>query len=111
MRTNNLLSTRSVFVQPWAAAASSTNYTAKPATTSFAATTVKIISKAGGGGDALYGDHAESSLQTHDTLFGLGGNDRFFTNNDFMDLVRGGAGDDTADADDEDDVLAMETIT
>ena len=64
----------------------------------------------GAGNDTLRS--AEGALDVHrDTLFGLAGNDRFFTDNGVPDVVRGGPGDDSADVDGEDDVLAVETIT
>ena len=45
-----------------------------------------------------------------DSLFGLGGNDVFFTDDDSGDIVRGGAGVDNADADDADSVLTVESV-
>jgi Ca2+-binding RTX toxin-like protein len=59
----------------------------------------------GAGHDALTGGAGA------DALFGLAGNDRLFAADDFADTVRGGAGDDAADADALDDVLTVETIT
>ena len=59
----------------------------------------------GAGGDALYGQAGR------DALFGLAGNDRLFADDGAADTVRGGDGDDEADADDADDVLAVETVS
>jgi Ca2+-binding RTX toxin-like protein len=58
----------------------------------------------GAGNDELHGSGGV------DQLFGLGGNDRIFAAGDgAADLVRGGPGEDGADTDELDDVLAVET--
>ena len=44
-------------------------------------------------------------------MFGLGGNDNFFNALDgFADTVRGGPGDDAAELEDIDDILAVERV-
>jgi uncharacterized delta-60 repeat protein len=59
----------------------------------------------GSGNDILHGNAGA------DAMFGLSGNDRLFSAGDnTADTVRGGSGTDWADADDEDDVLAVETV-
>jgi Ca2+-binding RTX toxin-like protein len=70
------------------------------------------------GGDAndyLEGSAGDDTLHGNggaDGLFGMSGNDRLFSTGDnTADTVRGGSGTDLADADDEDDVLAVETIS
>ena len=58
----------------------------------------------GAGNDELHGSGGA------DQLFGLAGNDRIFAAGDgAADVVRGGPGDDGADADELDDLLAVET--
>jgi len=75
------------------------------------------------GNDTLDGGDADDYLEGgaehdqldggagRDALFGLAGNDRFFTNDGAADTVRGGVGDDRADADGLDDVLAVESLS
>jgi Ca2+-binding RTX toxin-like protein len=58
----------------------------------------------GAGHDELYGQDGR------DALFGLAGNDRLFADDGAVDTVRGGPGDDSADADLEDDVLSVEDV-
>ena len=59
----------------------------------------------GSGNDTLHGNAGA------DALFGLSGNDRLFAaGDDTADTLRGGSGTDVADADGEDDVLAVETV-
>lgn len=86
---------------------------------------------AGAGDDAIYGaggnDHLEAGDGDDyveggagddvlaggpgaDRLFGLAGNDRFFADDGTRDTVRGGPGDDTADADALDDVIGAEVV-
>ncbi|HEV2293640.1 MAG TPA: hypothetical protein VGR35_07280 [Tepidisphaeraceae bacterium] len=64
------------------------------------------------GGDYLEGGAGHDALiggGEADELFGLAGNDRLFSAGDgFRDTVRGGPGDDSADADEADDVLGVE---
>jgi Ca2+-binding RTX toxin-like protein len=66
----------------------------------------------GGAGDdtirSTDGNHPANGL---DSLFGSSGNDHFITDDGARDIVRGGPGDDEADADDLDDILAVETIS
>ena len=60
----------------------------------------------GGGGD----DHLTGDLGA-DRLFGLAGNDRILSTADGLaDTVRGGDGDDSADADNVDDVIGVERV-
>jgi Ca2+-binding RTX toxin-like protein len=59
----------------------------------------------GAGGDELYGQAGR------DALFGLAGNGRLFADDGAADTVRGGQGDDGAEADPLDDVLAVEAIS
>ncbi|HEV2294503.1 MAG TPA: calcium-binding protein [Tepidisphaeraceae bacterium] len=65
------------------------------------------------GGDYLEGGAGHDALISGgeaDALFGLAGVDRLFSAGDgFRDTVRGGLGSDTAQVDQEDDVLAVET--
>ena len=46
-----------------------------------------------------------------DTMFGLAGNDWLLAKDSFLDIVRGGLGDDRASVDEIDDVLAVEEIS
>ena len=60
----------------------------------------------GGAGD----DHLDGGRE-RDRLFGLAGNDRILSNNDSIeDTVRGGDGDDSAEADNFDDVIGVESV-
>jgi Ca2+-binding RTX toxin-like protein len=72
-------------------------------------------SLAGSGGDDYFeggaGDDLIDGGTGTDALFGLGGNDRLFADDGAADTVRGGPGDDSAGIDDEDDVLAVETVS
>jgi Ca2+-binding RTX toxin-like protein len=73
-----------------------------------------------GGNDSLNGDFGDDYFEGGagddilvggpgaDRLFGLGGNDTLISDDGVRDTVRGGTGFDTADADDLDDVLAVE---
>ena len=69
----------------------------------------------GAGDDVLRSSDAVTNNATVfpngvDSLFGLAGNDAFFTDDDAGDVLRGGAGVNSADADDADDALAIETV-
>ena len=63
----------------------------------------------GAGDDTLRSTDGTRPANGLDSLFGSAGNDRFVTDDGSRDILRGGPGDDEAEADELDDLLAIET--
>ena len=64
----------------------------------------------GAGNDTIRSTDGTLQFNGFDSLFGSDGNDRFLTDDGVADRIRGGPGNDSADADPLDDVLAVEVI-